>query len=419
MLSTAALAGFVADVEYERLPDEIREAAKRRLLDAVGVALSSRDADGAETVRRAMVADGVETDSAVRLWGAADAVPAPRAAMVNAAAIAAGNGPTFPSPTLAPVGGSIAAVLAAAEAHNATGEETLAGVAAALELHGELAWNGPLDGFHPATHTAVAAAAGAGRAMGFGEAALEAAVGAAASRLTLGVEGPTVSPVAAGAAARSAIDACLLAAGGLDGPDSIAAPNGWHDRFGAFDLDLDPGCERVRDAAILPYDGHPYEQAAVEAAVALATTVPLDPAEIDTVTVETTPNASEEIDAGRIAAAIVDRGLPVYRDGRTDVEPIADATTVVAGTTDVDRSGIELAPARLVVESHDGSTHETVVETFEGHPSMPASWGAVEEKFRRLAGDGAGYDADRLDVIVETVRGFEAESATELTRLLE
>jgi 2-methylcitrate dehydratase len=309
--------------------------------------------------------------------------------------------------------------LTAAEARNATGEETLAGIAAALELHGELAWNGPLDGFHPATHTAVAAAAGAGRAMGFDEAALEVAIGAAASRLTLGLEGPTVSPVAAGAAARSAIDACLLAAGGLDGPDPIAAPNGWHDRFGAFDLDLDPGCERVRDAAILPYDGHPYEQAAVEAAVALATTVPLDPAEIDTVTVETTPNASEEIDAGRIAAAIVDRGLPVYRDGRTDVEPIADATTVVAGKTDVDRSGLELAPARLVVESRDGSTHETAVETFEGHPSMPASWGAVEEKFRRLVGDGAGYDGDRIDVIVETVRGFEAESATELTRLLE
>jgi 2-methylcitrate dehydratase len=416
MLSTPEIAEFVADVSYDRLPDGVREAIKRRILDGVGVSIHTRDADAAATVRRAMVVDGFDTPGAVHLWGSPETTSTTRAAMVNAASIVAGNGPTFLSPTLAPVGGSIAAVLAAADARNEPGEATIAGLAAALELHGELASNVPLDEFHPATHTAIASAAGAGRTMGFGTSVLDSAIGAAASRATLGLDGGTFSAIAAGAAARSGIDACLLAEGGFEGPDPITAENGWHDLVGPFDFDLDPGCERVRDAAVLPYDANPFAHAAISAAIDLAEAIPLDPAEIETVTVETTDRAANSIDPERIATALVDRELPVFRAVRNDVKPIAEAMTIRTENTGFDDSPGE-SPARIAVETHGGTGHERTVERFDGHPDTPASWGTVEEKFRTLAGDT--YDEDRLDEIVETVRGFEAESTSELVRLLD
>jgi 2-methylcitrate dehydratase len=414
MTSTADIAAVVADVTYDRLPEDVRAATKRRLLDAVGVGLHNRDASVPAAVRAS--ASEPAGGEGSRLWGAGEAAVG-TAAAGNAAAIAAGNGPTVLSPTPAPTAAPIAAVAAAAEERDATGEATLAALAAALEVHGELAWNAPLDEYHPATHAAVAAAAGVGRVLALDAPAIEAAVGAAAARLTLDLDGEPFSALAAGTAARSAVEACRLAAGGLEAPDALAAPNGWHDLVGGFDLDFDPGCERVRDAAILPYDAHPHAQAAVAAAIELSTSVPIDPADVDAVTVEAVGRAASEIDAGRIAAAFVDRDLSVHRGVRADVAPIADATTVSVDESLADRSGTGLAAVRLVVETHGGDEYATTVDRFDGHPAAPASWGTVEEKFRTLAGER--YGNDRLDKIVAVARGFEAEGATELARLLD
>jgi len=415
MTSTDEIADFAADVEYGQLPEGVREAAKRRLLDTVGVGLRTREDRTVDAARRGLASDGPPDAGGCRLWGTSERAPAPRAAMVNGIAAASGNGPTFLSPTPAPVGGSIGAAVAAADATGSTGETAIAAIAAALEVHGECAWNAPLDGFHPATHTAVAAAAGAGRAMGLDTATMADAVGIAAARLALDV-GDRADPVPTGSAAAAAIQACHLADGGVPGAATFSAPNGWHERLGAFDLDFDPGCERVRDAAVLPYDGHPYEQPAIEAAIGLASGTPIDPADIDAITVETFETAVPAVDPERVAAALVDRELAVHRGGRTDIEPIAESVTVTADEELTARRERGLVPARLTVESRDGATSETAVEGFEGHPATPASWGTVEEKFH-AAVEGA-YGRERRDAIIGTVRSFEAESAAELARLL-
>ena len=415
MTSTEAIAGFAADVEYDRLPADVREAAKRRLLDALGVGLRYRDSRTVEAVRRGLLSDIGGDAGASRLWGSPAATPAPRAAMINAVSVASGNEPTFLSPTPAPAGGSIVAVLAAADAHGATGEETIAGVATALELHGECARNAPLDGWDPTTHTAIAAAVGAGRTTGLGESALRNAAGIAAGRVALAV-GPRADPVPAGTAASAGVRACSLASGGVTAPDGLSAPNGWHDIVGPFDLDFDFGCERVRDAAVLPYDGTPYEQPAIGAAIELASDDPVDPADIDAVTVETFDAAVDEIGSERIAAALVDRELAVYYGMRTDLKPIAESVTVTATEELTERAERGAFPARVAVEARDGTVSESSVDGFDGHPSTPASWGTVEEKFHAIA--GGTYDRERRDEIVRTVRSFEAESASELARLL-
>ncbi len=415
MTSTEELAGHVVDVTYDRLPDDVREAAKRRILDALAVGLRNCETEPTAAVRRGTT-DGRQDAVGSRLWGAGT-TSAFRAALGNAVAVAAGNGPTFLSPTPAPAGGSIAAVLAAAEAHATTGEETLAGLAAALELHGELASHAPLDGLHPATHTAVAASAGVGRVRNLDSAELADALGHAASRVTLAIEGDGFAPIATGNAAASAVYAAAFAAEGLEAPDGIAAPGGWHDTVGPFDLDFDPGCERVLDAAVLPYDGHPYGQTAIEAAIRLANENALDPADIEAVVVETVDRAIPEIDPERIAAALVDRELTLHRDNRANVGPIAEATTVSVADGAFGDGDAEPTPVRVAVETHDGGVHESTVRRFEGDPASGASWGLLEEKFHALV-EGT-YGRERREEIIRTVRGFEAESPAELTRLLD
>jgi 2-methylcitrate dehydratase len=414
MTSTAEIAEFTANAGYDRLPESVRSAAKQRILDAIGVGLKSHTSGRGDAVSQAIGGDG---PAASRLWGSAQTAPPAWAALHNTVLTESGNGAVFLSPTLAAVYGPVSAVLAAAEAAGATGEETLAGLAVAHEIHGELAWNAPLDEFDRVTHTAVAAAAGVGRSMGLDAAELGNAIGMTASRVALSVGGEEFAPLSAGLGIRTAVQACRLAEGGVEGPDAIGAPNGWHDLVGPFDLDLDPGCERVSDAAVLPYDAHPYAQSAIEAAIDLASETAIDPADIDAVTVETAQKAVSEIDSERIAAALVDRELPIHRGGRADLDPIVE-TTEIKGAGDLfEHTDLGGVPARVIVETHGGGVYEATVQRFRGHPATPASWGLIEEKFHALAGEV--YDRDRCEEIIGTVRSFEAESPVELTRLLD
>ncbi|WP_299237125.1 MmgE/PrpD family protein [Natronomonas sp.] len=416
MSSSGAIAEFAADVRYERLPEDVRAATKRRVLDAVGVGLGTRETGERDAIARAVGGGGSGDGSGgeSRLWGATTA-SAPMAALHNAALAEAGNGAVFLSPALARAYGPLGAVLAAAETEGSTGDATLAGLAVALEVHGELAWSAPLEGFGPATHAGLAAAAGVGRAMGLGADGIERAIGLTASRVSLSVGGEAFRPVSSGLASQAAVVACRLAAEGVEAPDAMTAAGGWHDRVGAFDLDLDPGCERVRDAAVLPYDAHPYGQSAIEAAIGLAEETAIDPADIGRVGVETVERAVPEVDAERIAAALVDRALAVHRAGRADLRPVAERVTVSSIGRSDDRPDTAAMPARVTVETRDGATHERAVERFSGHPAAPASWGTVEGKFHAQA---AAYDRDRREDIVRTVRSFEAETAVELARLL-
>jgi 2-methylcitrate dehydratase len=414
MPTTAELADFAADVTYDDLPKPVGEAAKRRVLDAVGVGVGSTGRGPTDGIRRAVSVQNATGRS--RLWGSDLGGSPPDAALYNAALVGSGNGAVFLSPTLGAAGGSVAAVLAAAEARSATGEDVLAGLAVAHEVHGELAWNAPIEAYHPATHGSIAAAAGAGRAMGLDADALANAIGVAASRATLAVD-DGVDALAVGTAARAGLDACLLAEGGVEGPDAIGGPGGWHDLVGAFDLDLDPGCERVSDAAVRPFDAHPYAQTVLEAAVELAEDATIDPAEVDAVTVETVANAAPTVEPTTVAAALVDREVTVRPTGRADLGPVADAVEVRADADLTARADRGTTPARVTVARRDGTVRESELDRFTGHPARPAPWGTVQEKFHGLVGER--YDAERRTEIIETVRGLEAETVAELSRLLD
>lgn len=415
MATTAGLAGFAADVTYADLPDPVREATKRRVLDAVAVGIGRVGRDPTGGIRRAVSVQNATGRS--RLWGSDLGGAPPDAALYNAALVGRGNGAVFLSPTPSAAGGTVAAVLAAAEARSATGESLLAGLAVAHEIHGELALNAPIDGFHPATLAGVATAAGAARAMTLDAAGIEDALGLAAMRATLAVAGDAVDSLALGAAVRAGVDAALLAEGGVDAPDAIAGSGGWHDHFGAFDVDLDPGCERVGDAAVRPFDAPAAAQPALEACVELAEDAALDPADVDAVTVETFADAVPDIEATALAKALVDREVTTRPTGRADLEPVADAVAVRPADDLTALADRDAMPARVTVECRDGAVHEVERDRFTGHPARPAPWGVIEEKFHGLA--APRYDGERRTAVVATVRGLEAETAAELSRLLE
>jgi 2-methylcitrate dehydratase len=201
----------------------------------------------------------------------------------------------------------------------------------------------------------------------------------------------------------------------VEGPDPLADSGARSTLAGSFDLD--PGCERVRDAAILPHDVPPLAQTAVEAAIDLAEDAPIDPADVESVRVKTFPDAVPQVDPSAIAAALVDRELAVSPHERTDLQPVGDAVEVTTTEDLASRADRDEVPARVVVECRNGERYESERTWFTGHPAEPASWGTVEETFHAVVGDR--YDDDERRAIVDTVRSFEAETAAELTRLLE
>ncbi len=422
MASVGRLAAFANDVSYQQLPDQVRAALKRRVLDAVGGGIGHLGTGSTPAIRRTVALQNAAGRS--RLWGTTSGASPSDAAFYNAAVIATGNGPQFL--TTPPVGTHTvyAAVLAAAEARSITGESLLTGLAVAHELHGELAWRVPTDGVHHTTHASTAATAGVARAVGLSTPTIESAISLATRHATLGSTVDALTPIAAGTHAHTAVNACFLAENGVD----VSAPSDItrqlrrrtaHDAppDQATELDLDPGCERVQDAAILPYDVHAAAQSAIAATIDVATETAIDPAEVASVQIETFADAVSVIDPSSIAAAFTDRTLSVHPGERAELQPLADGvdiTAVPAYTAQRDDGDM---PARVTVETRDGSSHAGERQRFPGHPGHPAGWGVVEEKFMALAADR--YDSDRRSAITEVVRSLEAETATELARLLD
>ena len=143
----------------------------------------------------------------------------------------------------------------------------------------------------------------------------------------------------------------------------------------------------------------------------------IDPAEVDAVTVETVADAAPTVEPTTVAAALVDREVTVRPTGRADLGPVADAVEVRADADLTARADRGTTPARVTVARRDGTVRESELDRFTGHPARPAPWGTVQEKFHGLVGER--YDAERRTEIIETVRGLEAETVAELSRLLD
>lgn len=231
--TTAALAEFVAGIEYKDLPQPTVERVKRQCVDVVGVALAgSAEQAGHIAARHASRFDG-ETTSMI--WGGVPA-PAPEAAFANGVASHALDYDDIWLPGGHPSAPIVPAAFAMAELLGSTGAELIAALLVGYELMGRLHSVAPRrNGWHPTgvfgTFGAVAACA---RLLGCGVDEVAWALGIAASS-TSGIdahEGTMTKSFHAGQAARNGVCAAMLAADGFTANDAVFDPG--HSFFDAF-----------------------------------------------------------------------------------------------------------------------------------------------------------------------------------------
>lgn len=448
--TTAELADFALAVEYDDLSDGVRDALKKRVLDSVGIAVGAMGAEPVEAVRRTVASQ--TAGGAAGLWGSDEHVAPSGAATYNTALtryldymdsfLAPGETP-HPSD-------NVGSVVACGQARDVDGAELLAGIGVAYEVQGELAWNAPVRdrGWDHVTHTVLSAATAAGRTYGLDREQLRNAIGIAgtahnALRVTRTGGINEWKGIASANAARNAVYAVVLASEGTEGPtDLFEGQKGWKQVVsGDFEVDLDPGCERVHDTMTKRYVAETYAQSAVEGIIDLAEEHDLDPADVESIDLTTFGGAKLIIGGGEgsryevdskaqadhslpymLAAALIDREMTnaQYEPERIradDVQRLLRTVDVEADERLTERFEDGLMPAEIRVELADGTTVEVEKEAFRGHPTQPMSWDRLEAKFHGIA--GGRYGERRREEIVEAVRTLEERSVDDLVDLLD
>lgn len=437
-------------VSYDGFSDDTIEELKKCVLDSAGIAVGAMGEPPVEAVASTVTEFG--TEGPCRLWGRDESAPPAAAAMYNTALVryldymdsflAPGETP-HPSDT-------IASVIACGAVVDASGRDLIEAIGVAYEVQGELAWNAPVrdKGWDHVTHTVIAAAAGAGKILGLDYGELRNALGIAgtahnALRVTRTGGINEWKGLASANAARNAVYACLLARNGLNGPvDLFEGQKGWKDTIsGAFDVDLDPGCERVFDTMTKRYVAETYAQSAVEGVIELAEAKEIDPDEVASIHLDTFAGAKLIIGGGEgsryevetkaqadhslpymLAVALIDRELTTdayepERINSEDVQTLLRTVDVEENPEFTDRFEAGEMPARVEIELDNETTHSVETSAFQGHPTDPMDWEAVEAKFHAMTRER--YDDTHRYGFVDTVRTLEQYDVTDLIELLD
>jgi 2-methylcitrate dehydratase PrpD len=227
---TRALGAFVATLDARAIPAEATRIARMGLIDCVGVMIAGRDDDATQILRRTLNPSPGEAT----LYFSTLRAPAPEAAWINGAAAHALDFDDValrghPSTVLVP------AILAEAEALDASGAEVLAAYVAGYEVWAELFWRegGMLHtkGWHPTgVLGAIGAAAACAKLHGLDaeHTTMAIALGASQSAGLMANFGTMTKPFHAGRSAHSGVMAARLAkAGYTASPDAIEHPQGF------------------------------------------------------------------------------------------------------------------------------------------------------------------------------------------------
>jgi 2-methylcitrate dehydratase len=345
---------------------------------------------------------------------------------------------------------TVASVIACGEVVDASGRELLEGIGVAYEVQGELAWNAPVRdrGWAHVTHTVIAAAAGAGKVLDLDHEQLRHALGIAgtahnALRVTRTGGINEWKGLASANAARNAVYSCLLARNGIEGPTNLfEGQKGWKDTIsGNFDVDLDPGCERVFDTMTKRYVAETYAQSAVEGVIELAKEHEITADDVASIHLDTFAGAKLIIGGGEgsryevetkaqadhslpymLAVALIDRELTndAYEPERINSKDVQELLRTVVVDEDpafTDRFEAGHMPARVDIELDDETTYSIAKSAFGGHPTDPMDWADVEAKFHKMAHQQCD-DTHRYG-FVDTIRTLEQYDAADLTELFE
>jgi aconitate decarboxylase len=229
MNHTRTLAAFAAELDYEQIPDEVRERLQLLILDALGCALYGAGLEWCRILRGTLAS--VDKSTACTLWGTLERLSAPHAALANGTQVQGFELDDVHRAGVLHVGAVVLpALLAIAEMRRGmSGREFLAAAAAGYEVGPRVGLcMGPEhigQGWHSgATVGVFAAGAAAARALRLPLEKTVHALGIAgtqAAGLMAAQYGAMVKRMHAGRASQSGLYGALLAEQGFTGIENV------------------------------------------------------------------------------------------------------------------------------------------------------------------------------------------------------
>lgn len=407
------LASYASELRYEDIPPEVRHAAKRAIIDALGCAIGAYDSEPARIGRELAEATRVERGSTV--IGSLQRTTPELAAFCNGAMI---RHLDYNDNYWGPGGGGhpsdfLAAVLSSAELGHADGRGLITGLVVTYELFCRMvdeamlattAWD------YYITIGALASAAGAAKV-------LDLQVDGIANAISLGIVAncalfetrvgdiSTWKAGASGNAARNGVFAARVAAAGGTGPSHVFdGRKGFDAAFGRqIRLPNLGGAERgfaILECSIKRYPCGSFSQTAVDAAFQLRSAIgPINEivsVEVGTHTIAKMvmgdpekwhPTSRETADHSLpyvVGIALLNGEVTIesftkYLDDQRLAALMPKISVVVDDESE--RALPELSASRITIDTRSHGTHEVSVLYHLGHPRNPISDEDLEKKF--------------------------------------
>ncbi|MCP9469822.1 MAG: MmgE/PrpD family protein [Nitrospira sp.] len=445
----ARLARYSRAFRYKSLPSEVVHDVKRRLLDSLACAIGAWQAPPCRIARE--VARSVMVPGGATIWGMEDKTSPDLATFANGSLVRYFDfNDTYLSKEPAHPSDNIAAVLATGEAVRASGEQVIAAIALAYEVHCRLCDAAALRprGWDHVTYGAFSSSLGAAHVMNLSLAQTEQAVNLA------GVSNIALRQTRVGAismwkacafanAARNGVFAALLARRGMTGPAPIfEGEKGFMPLVsGCFELPLmggettsngDGAPFKILDTYIKPAPVEYHAQTAVEAAVAVRSELVAAEghealAEIEDIEIGSYDVAIEII--GRdpekwrpatretadhsfpycVAVALLDGKVTLrsFTSKRLSDPAVHELMQKVRVVPVPELAGLypHAMPTRITVKTNGGKFYCRQVDHPLGHPRRPLSDREIEQKFHRLT--VGKMRPSQVERILETVWGLE------------
>lgn len=449
MTEVQTLAKFVERARLADLSEAALQQLKIRVLDTIGVAIGALDAPPIRSIRAMTEELGGAPWST--LIGGGKTAP-DRAAFYNGALsryLDFMDSYLAPGETCHP-SDNLGAVLAAAEAKDASGAEFLTALAVAYQVHTRLSDVAPVRGrgFDHTTQGAYAAAAGVAKALRLtrdqtANAIAISGVANNALRVTRTGRLSHWKGLAYPNTAMAATHAALLAAHGVTGPDEIFEGNkGFKETIaGPFEIDwLKEDLERVTRTILKKHNAEIHSQSAIDAALEVRARPGFSAQAVRAVRLDTFAVAHQIIGGGEegdkrivrnkeeadhslpylLAVALIDGEVQPeqYEPERIVAEDVQSLLRKVTITPRAELSARfpQWLPARLEVELDDGSTLTASREDYHGFYTDPFDWAAARAKYERVT--RAFMTAAARDAIAEVVATLDRRPIVELTALL-
>ncbi len=437
------LTKYIVNTEYDDLPDEVVDSAKKCIVDTLGVAVAGSGYSVSATIVNQIKDWAGKEESTILIYGGK--VPCQNAALANgtmARTLDLGcvheKAVTHPAETVVP------AALALAEREKGSGKDLITAVAVGIDLLCRLKL-APKKSRGFVGESIFGASAAAAKLLKLSEEktlnALGIALCLAAGTYQMVLENTSYMHVSHGMKASSGILSALLAQQGVTGPRNLikgdyglysVLENREDCKLDELTRDLGERFE-VTNVSIKPYPTCKYTHTAIYATLDIVRENHVRPEDIDEITVRVNQAAYEivgsPLDKKRVPTNPIEAqfsipfllGVAVFRgdvfidDVTTDAairntELLAIAKKVkIVVDADIEKvSSGQISPAIVEISTKGGRKFQKRADFVIGHPQNPMSLNQVVEKFRKCSLYAARpLDKGNIDKSIEMLVNLE------------